>query len=441
MYSRSIEASLKRKHITIGDLIRVTRRGKTWKGLLMPKTDMGDPSCLVIKLDSGYNIGIKVDSIEKIRSGDKRMGKVSPKLLKLSFDPKKPVVSLVSTGGTIASRIDYRTGGVYAADDPKEFLHSVPELGKVINLKHITKPVNRMGEDMSHKDWITIAKAVHSELKRSVGVIVTHGTDTLHYLSAALSFFLQDLKKPVVLVGSQKSSDRGSSDVGMNLLCAAHVATGPIAEVGVCMHATMNDDACLFIRGTKVRKMHTIRRDAFRPINDLPLARVYPSGKIEQISSVARKRASGETTLDARFESKIALLKTHPSADPEVIDYYLGKGYKGFVIEGTGLGHVPTFAEKSWIPHIKKTVKDGIPVVVTPQTIYGRVDANVYTNLRILFHDAQAIPGDDLTSETAFVKLGWILAHTQDLDEVRKRMHTNYVGEQSVRGTAEMFLY
>ncbi|MCH7494199.1 asparaginase [bacterium] len=131
----------------------------------------------------------------------------------------------------------------------------------------------------------------------------------------------------------------GSSDAGMNLLCAAHVATGSIAEVGVCMHATMNDDACLFIRGTKVRKMHTIRRDAFRPINDLPLARVYPSGKIEQISPVARKRTSGETKLDARFESKIALLKTHPSADPGVMDYYLGKGYKGFVIEGTGVGH------------------------------------------------------------------------------------------------------
>lgn len=447
MYSAQIERLLKSKKITVGDRVVVKKGKKIYDGFLMPRPGIEAPDCLVLKGDSGYNIGIDFSGAtisKSTQKGKKTLGKVSKKLLKLRFDPKKPVVSLVSSGGTIASRVDYRTGGVYAAQDPKEFLHNVPELGKIINLKSISTPVHRMGEDMGYKDWIAIAKAVFKELqkKETKGVIVTHGTDTLHYIAAALSFFLRDLNKPVVVIGSQKSADRGSSDAGMNLICAAHIAVSDMAEVGTCMHGSMNDDYCFFIRGTKVRKMHTIRRDAFRPINDLPLAKIFPNeGKIEILNKKYNKRGNQETKLDTDYESKVALLKVYPSSDPGILDYYREKGYKGFVIEGTGLGHVPTFAERSWIPAIKKAVKDGIPVVVTPQTIYGRVDANVYTNLRILYHEARAIPGEDMLGEVAYVKLGWVLGHTQDMEEVRKRMLTNYAGEMTERTLPEMFLY
>jgi len=338
--------------------------------------------------------------------------------------------------------VDYRTGGVHAASSPEEILHNVPELADIVNIHEMLSPVNKMSEDFSPKDWIETARVVAKRLNsEDRGVIITHGTDTMHFTSAALSFFLRNLTKPVILVGAQRSSDRGSSDAGMNLICAAHVSVSDVAEVGICMHGEMSDSFCLFIRGTKVRKMHTSRRDAFRPINEKPLARVWPSGKIEWINQKRKKRKEGEVELDAKFEERIAMLKVYPGSDPEVIDFLVSKGCKGFVIEGTGLGHVPTFAEKSWIEPIKKHVKDGIPFVVTSQTLYGRVNPHVYTNLRILFKEAKAIPGEDMLPETAYVKLGWVLGHTQDMDEIRKMMLTDYAGEITDRSLPEGFLY
>ncbi|MBL7160471.1 MAG: Glu-tRNA(Gln) amidotransferase subunit GatD [Candidatus Aenigmarchaeota archaeon] len=443
MYSREIESLLKKNKIRAGDRVVVKKGRQQYEGLLLPRSEAGDSGSLIIKLDSGYNIGIgfKGASLEKIKGGGKGLGKSKEKLLKMDFDKKRPAVSLVTSGGTIVSRVDYKTGGVYAVDDPREFLRTVPELKKVANLSRVVSPVTRMSEDSDWKDWVAIAKAVHKELKKGEGVIVTHGTDTLHYTAAALSFFLQEPGKPVVLLGAQRSSDRGSSDAGMNLLCAAHAALSDIAEVGTCMHSSISDDCCLFIRGTKVKKMNTMRRDAFRPINDLPLAKVFPNGRIEIVNKNHKKRSKKEAKLDVKFEPKVALVKVHPSADPGVLEYHRSKGIRGFVIEGTGLGHVPTKVEKSWIPGIKKLVKDGIPVVVTSQTVYGRVHPSVYANLRTLFQEAKAIPGKDMLSETAFVKLGWVLGHTKDLEEVRSWMEKNVAGEITERSLPETFLY
>jgi glutamyl-tRNA(Gln) amidotransferase subunit D len=262
----------------------------------------------------------------------------------------------------------------------------------------------------------------------------------MHFTAAALSFMLKNLSKPVVLTGSQRSSDRGSSDAFMNIICSAHAALSNIAEVGVCMHATTDDHYCYFIRGTKVRKMHTTRRDAFRSINEMPLAKIYPNGKIDVMNENHKKRSDENVVADIKFEPRIALLKTYPGSEPEIMDFLVKKGYKGFVIEGTGLGHVPTFAEKSWIPYIKKMIKDGIPVVVASQTIYGRINTNVYTNLRILYHDTKAIPAEDIMPEVAYVKLGFVLGHTKDLEKVRELMLTNMAGEITKRSEMETFL-
>ncbi|MBU0953101.1 MAG: Glu-tRNA(Gln) amidotransferase subunit GatD [Nanoarchaeota archaeon] len=445
MHTKDIEALLAKANIAIGDRIKIEKENHLFEGVLLPQTEFGNPRALVIKLDSGYNIGIEVTPQTKItkvgRANENMIGKTSKKLLKLSFNPKNPPTSLVATGGTIASRIDYRTGGVYSVEDPREYLHNVPELADVIRFKNIVTPYTKMSEDTDPQDWIDLATAVHKELKtESRGVIVTHGTDTLHYSAAALSFFLRNIGKPVVLVGSQRSSDRGSSDAGLNLLCAAHVALGPFAEVGTCMHGSSSDEYCLFIRGTKVRKMHTSRRDAFRPINSLPLAKIYPDGRIEHIRKIYSKRTDEPGTLDAVFEPKTALVRVFPGADPDILEYYRGKKYKGIVIEGSALGHVPSFARKPWIPAVKKLVKDGIPVVVSTQCIYGRVNPDVYTNLRLLYHGAGAIPAHDMHTETAFVKLGWVLGHTTDMDEIRKRMKENVAGEYMRRTELEAFL-
>ena len=439
-YSKQVNKVL--KNIKVGDRILLKRGKKSHEGFLMPKTDVGDPDSIVIKLDNGYNIGIRYEKgtkVEKLKKPSTKLSKES--FEKLEFNKSKPKVALISTGGTIASKVDYRTGGVYALESAEELLSNIPELKDNIYIKDVSSPLKKMSEDMTHDDWQKIAKEVAKHINNNKGVIITHGTDTMHYTSAALSFMLKDLHKPVVMVGSQRSSDRGSTDSFMNLICAANVAIYDIGEVGICMHGTTDDHFCYFMRGTKVRKMHTSRRDAFRSINELPLLRIFPEGKIDVLNKVYKKRDdSKEATADVKFEDKVALLKVYPSSDPQILEMLVKKKYKGFILEGTGLGHVPTFADKSWIPTIKKTVKDGIPIVIAPQTIYGRINTRVYTNLRILYNEAKAIPVGDMLPETAYVKLGWILGHTKNIDKVREMMLTNIAGEISERSTVDSFL-
>jgi len=454
MYSDKVMKALKSRKIKIGDRVIVKKLGKQTEGLLMPRTGSGNPETLVIKLDNGYNVGIRFKNagIEKSKTkepvivqkeNDFEIGKTRKELLNLKFNPKNPPISIVSVGGTIASRVDYKTGGVKALEDPREFLHNVPEMGKIVNFKSIEKPFTKMSEDMNHEDWIEIANVVAKRLNSGdKGVIVTHGTDFLHMTSAALSFFLRDLSKPVVLVGAQRSGDRGSSDAGMNLICASHAAIGEIAEVGICMHGRINDDYCFFNRGTKVRKMDSQRRDAFRPINEYPLAQIWPDGKTKIKNWKHKKRDDNiKVTVDAKFEPKVAILKAYPGSDPSVIDYYVSKGYKGFVIEVSGLGHVPSNGKGEWISTIKKHTERGIPFITTPQTIYGRINPNVYSNLRVLYKDTGAIPGGDMLTETAYVKLGWVLGHTKDIDKAREMVLTNYAGEITDRTLVGTFLY
>ncbi len=453
MYSNSVKKKLQSAKVSVGKRILVEKDGKKFEGLLMPKTDFSDPGSLAIKLDNGYNIGIELDKNTKIHKSKHKepkaileeeefeMGKINKKLLKVKWDKSNPAVTLMSVGGTISSRVDYRTGGVYALESPEEILHNVPELSGIVNMNMIT-PFNKMSEDMDHEDWSKIARLAAKELNSGKqGVIVTHGTDFLHYTAMALSFFLRNLSKPVVLVGSQRSSDRGSSDAGMNLICASHVAKSDMAEVGICMHGSLSDDYCLFNRGTHVRKMDSQRRDAFRPINEPPLAKVWPDGRIEVKNSNIRKRTNEDAKVDDKFEPKVAILKVYPGADPEIIDYFMQKKYRGFIIEASGLGHVPTNGKKQWISKIKKYSKDGIPFVTTLQTMYGRINTNVYSNLRILYHDAGAISGQNMLTECAFVKLGWILGHTKNMEEIKKMLSTNYSEEITNRSLIDSFLY
>ncbi|MCX6818768.1 MAG: Glu-tRNA(Gln) amidotransferase subunit GatD [Candidatus Aenigmarchaeota archaeon] len=435
-YSKEVQAILKKDKIEIGQRIAVQKGSESYEGFLMPKS-AGDANCIVLKMDNGYNIGIAIKGAKIKKLHEKRdVGNIKRELPK--FDKNKPRVSLITTGGTITSRVDYKTGAVVSLMKPEELLYNVPELANIVNLD-IISPFTKMSEDMAPDDWQKIAKIAATELnKDNKGVIITHGTDTLHFTSAALSFMLPNLTKPVVLAGAQRSSDRGSADTSMNLICSAYAAISDIAEVGICMHGSANDDYCLFTRGTKVRKMHTSRRDAFRPINDMPIAKILPSGNIE-IMNYYKKRSDGAVRADTAFEEKVALVKAYPGSDPDYLKFFVDNKYKGIVVEGTGLGHVPTSSKKSWIPAIKAAIKSGIPVVITSQTLYGRVNPNVYTNLRILF-DTGAIPGEDMLPETAYIKLGWVLGHTKKPEEIRRLMLTNLVGEISERTDMRAFL-
>jgi len=453
MYSRKIQAALRKKGLNIGDRILLTKRGKKFEGLLMPQTKSGDAGTIVLKLDNGYNIGIEFErgtSLSRSRTKEPEPEKreAAYELGKkgstdeIKFDQKKPIVSMISVGGTITSKVDYKSGGVTTLNRPTDVLLNVSEITDITNMKNILTPFTIMSESMNHTHWQSLARECARELnKRSVdGVIVTHGTDTLHFTSAALSFFLKNLGKPVVVTGSQRSADRGSSDAGMNLICSSHAALSDIAEVGICMHGNISDDYCLFSRGTHVRKMDTQRRDAFRPINEYPFAKIWPDGKISMKNDNHNKRDNKKVVeVDAKFEPKIAMLQTYPGSDPGVMEHLIKQGYKGFILQATGLGQVPS-KTKSWLPAIKRATGSGVPVFLAAQTIYGRLNCNVYSEGRAAL-DAGAVPLGDMLAETAYVKLGWVLAHTKTMNRIRDMMLTSYSGEINPRTLVGSFLY
>ncbi len=404
-----------------GDKVRVETKGMQYEGILMPS----QTGKVVLKLKNGYNIGINPDSSSIILL--EKMDKKKPQS-PISVPGKKktgklPNISILSTGGTIASKIDYRTGAVTSQFNAEDILRAIPELEEIANY-NCRMIYSILSENMRPSYWVELARAVYEEIKNGAdGIIITHGTDTMMYTAAALSFMIET-PVPIVLVGSQRSADRPSSDNVMNAVCAAAVAASDIAEVCVVMHGSTSDDFCSIHRGTKVRKMHTSRRDAFQSINAKPIGRVeYPSRQIK-IFSTHVKRGEKKLVLQDKLEPKCALIKYAAGASSESLLFHSGSGYKGIVIEGTGLGHVST----EWVPIIKTTTNAGIPVVMVSQCINGRVCDRVYDTGRDILK-AGAIEGEDMLPEVALVKLMWALGQTNDIRKIKELMQTCKAGE------------
>ncbi len=445
MYSEQVQGFLKKSKVKVGDEIRLIKDKKNYDGILMPRIELGDKNCLVLKLKNGYNVGIKFEKsvkINKIKSAQKIIEKKEKEIKEIIFDKKLPMISIIGTGGTIASKIDYKTGGVYASFSAKDIVTKVPELKEIANI-NVEQVMNVMSEDITPDDWIKIARAVAKEINSGVkGVIVIHGTDTLHYTAAALSFMLSDLPCPVALVGSQRSSDRGSSDNVMNVTCAANfIVNSDVAEICTVMHGSMEDNYCFAIRGTKVRKMHTSRRDAFRSMDELPIAKIHwKDKKIEVLNENYRKRSEKKVKVNDKIEQKVALIKIYPGIDPSIIDFYIDKGYHGIVIEATGIGHTPTLGKFSLLPKIEKAVRSGISVVITSQCLYGRTHPTIYRNTRELLSRG-VVYAEDMLPETAYVKLSWVLGQTKEMEKIKEMMLTNYAGEITERIDPRAFLF
>jgi glutamyl-tRNA(Gln) amidotransferase subunit D len=443
MYSDDLKIKFEEKEISVGDTIKVEAKGKVFEGQLMPNTQSNDPNSIIIKLKGGYNIGILYD--EKVRVsklGDMRKQASFP-FTQPRRDGELPKVTLLWTGGTIGSKVGYEVGGTSTTVKPEELFYYIPELPRIADIK-VRHLFSAWSQDLTYIEWQKLAEAAAEELNNGAhGIVVSHGTDTMHYTASALAFMLKDLNAPVVLTGAQRSSDRGSSDAFLNLTAAASIAArSDIAEVGICMHATSSDDRMQFIRGVKARKMHTSRRDAFRPINDKPIAYVKPNGEITYASEY--RKVTGEkreTKAKVNFEPGVAMVKTYPNSDPEIISYYLKKGYRGIIIEGTGLGHVPidvSHEGKSWLMQIKNAVNTGAVVGMTSQTIYGRVHPNVYEPLRVL-SDAGAVFCEDMLPETAYVKLGWLLGNYA-VNDAKEMLNKDIAGEIKKRLNYDEFL-
>jgi len=377
----------------------------------------------VIKLDTGYNIGVSRSAVEWCE----RPSPPAAALPVVRQDADLPELAILSTGGTIASRVDYRTGAVTSQFSASDILRAIPGLAGIARYR--TRQIaGILSENMTPALWQELARSIYEEIRKGVsGIIVTHGTDTMAYSASAVSFMVRT-PVPIVFVGAQRSADRPSSDNAMNALCSASAAAGDLGEVAVVMHATMSDDRCAIHRATRVRKMHTSRRDAFRSIGMDPIGSVeYPSLNVSLADEAVRRGAEEAALLD-RIDDRCGLLSFAPGMPPSVLDAF--SGYSGLVLAGTGLGHV----RAEWIPALSDLIEDGTTVVMTSQCLYGRVCDRVYDTGRDLL-DIGVIEGEDMLPEVALVKLMWVLGHEDDPERIRYLIQTDIRGEIRRRST------
>ncbi|MFH1063840.1 MAG: Glu-tRNA(Gln) amidotransferase subunit GatD [Candidatus Woesearchaeota archaeon] len=412
-----------------GDKVRVVCKDREYKGILIDKKE----DVTVLKLENGYNVGIDNSRITKIEVVEQ--GKDIEIKYSTTGAQKKGLlkISILHTGGTIASKVDYRTGGVYSSFNPEDLLGMFPELGEIANFD--SRLVSNMwSDDLRFKHFTAIAEAVDAEVKKGAeGVIVGIGTDNLAVAAAAVAFAIEKCPVPVIFVGAQRSSDRGSSDAAMNLICAAEFITkSDFAGVAICMHDWTSDERCVVLPACKTKKLHSSRRDAFKPVNDIAIAHVdYKTKKIEFLKKDhAKKGDVKDISVKPVFEEKIGLIKIHANMFPE--QFLLFKGYKGLVIEGTGLGHTPgqvpdenAKGNKGIYEAIKAVVDSGCVVVMTTNCVFGRVQMNVYDKGRDL-QKLGVISGEDMLAETALVKLAWLLGNGKD---AKKLIGTDLRGE------------
>jgi glutamyl-tRNA(Gln) amidotransferase subunit D len=423
---------LSKHNISVGDSIKIATEDGEITGLLMPRYESASEEYIVIKLKSGYNTGIHVGKIKSItKLLDKDQSSASVRSPVVTSKQNLPKIALISTGGTIASKIDYRTGGVHAALSADELYASVPELANHASIDPEVL-MSEYSENLRPEHWTLIAEKVAEKIKTGKyrGIVVSHGTDTMHYTAAALSFALQNLPVPVVLVGAQRSSDRPSSDAALNLLGATiFVTRSEYAGVFVAMHAGTSDDTIACHVGTRVRKNHTSRRDAFESIDITPVVFVS-NNEIEMQQKhqnlLVRKFTGKLVKVNTKFEDRVMLLKYYPGFDPALIEHAINSGYRAIVLEGTGLGHVG----KECFPALEKAIGAGLMVCMTSQCIWGRVRMTVYDTGRDLL-DIGVISLSDMISETATVKAMWALANSEDVEAAKKIMQENLANEIS----------
>jgi len=438
-YTGEIGEILWKLDVKPGDRLTIRKGNTIIQGVLLPRPELySGKQVLVLKLDNGYNIGVKISDPSEI-IGVERVQLGKPHVSEGEFEyTGKARIAFLSTGGTIASKVDYETGAVKPALSVRDIVEWIPEIESIAYFTS-REVMNIFSENIEPQHWERLALEIYREMESGVeGVVVAHGTDFMAYSASAMAFAIRDKTVPIVFVGSQRSSDRPSTDSAFNLKAAFITAVkAPFAESVIVMHGESSDSYALAHRGVKARKMHSSRRDAFQSINDKPLAIIYPDkGEVKVINKIYEERNPGKTpVLMNKFDDKVVLLYTHPGFHPEIIDYIVDKKYHGIVLAGSGLGHVN---EKS-IPSLKRAVEEGIPVVMTTQCLFGRVNMNVYSTGRQLLKIG-VIPASDMLPETAFVKLSWILGSvTRDLREVARLINTNMVGEINERHTYDLF--
>ncbi|MBN2184027.1 MAG: Glu-tRNA(Gln) amidotransferase subunit GatD [Candidatus Krumholzibacteriota bacterium] len=424
-YRGSALECLKKNKAGVWSDVEIDSTRGNFKGIILPRSETADDTHIVLKMDTGYNVGLAVDTINSITEHGRKEAHYKIPEKEFPFDPKKPNVKLLGTGGTIASRLDYRTGAVIPAFSPGELYGSVPELADICNLE-TEKLYGVFSENMGPEQWRGTAEAIGREIRKGTsGVVIGHGTDTMHHTAAILSFMVQDSPVPIVMVGSQRSSDRPSSDAAINLINATRTAAhSDFAEVMVCMFGPTSDQYGLLHRGTRVRKMHSSYRSTFRTIGDIPLAMVEKDRFVPLREDYKRRRSDRNVKINTAFEERVSILYYYPNMNPDILEALIDNDYKGIIIAGTGLGHV----NKPLYPALKRAADKGIHIYMTVQTLWGYVQMYVYDTGRDIM-DLGVIPAANMLPEVAYVKLGWALGQSNDREEVKKIMLTPIAGE------------
>jgi len=414
-----------------------TAGSTTHEGVILPGAA---DQHLTLKLANGYNISHPLTMISAITEIDQISKMVSHNESPIQ-DSNLPKVTIIHTGGTIASKVDYSTGAVVARFEPEELLASVPEILELAQINAV-KLGNMWSDDLRTQHWNAMIKATQEAFDSgSVGVVITHGTDTMHISAAALSFaFAGNGGKPagrIVFTGSQRSSDRGSSDAGENLLSAVYwAANGPEVNGSqdsavTVMHAGSGDGICAVIPGVSARKMHSTRRDAFKAINsnwigEISIERLGAS-HTTNIGTSTRVNSS-PTFYDTKI--KIAQLLAGPHLFADMISAAENNGYSAILIHGTGLGHLPienTMDDAPENDELANGISEcSIPIIMANQCINGPVDLNVYSKgrrqqeLGILGHGSTCSP------EALMLKIHWALSNGKDLHQT---LSSNLCGE------------
>ncbi len=421
--------------LNVGQLLVVKTQKTTYEGYLLV---LSSDKLTLKLLNNDYNIDVFLENIVDVQ---KKQEKIVPgKLDSFTTKPKKslPNILLIATGGTIGTHVDYKTGAVSMSRTPEEIISTVPEIVNHVNLKKIVSISTKGSEDIYSKDWQNISQEVYNALNDTSidGIIITHGTDVLSLTAIAISFMIENINKPVLVVGAQKSPDRGSFDGSFNLLCAARFVSEKYPGVFSVMHGSINDDFCNVVRATKVNKLHTSRRDAFRPVNDSPVASVFSNKTIIHKKPIKPKQ---KPKLFLDFEDKTSILLIHPNQDPKIIEWYIDNNYKGLVIVGTGLGHLPTGSggrdkdfpkDKNWLPYLKKAIDKGMIIIMCSQCLFGRVNNKVYSNLRYV-SDAGVLylNAHDMLYSVAYIKLAIALKRFNNKKDIITYLKTNISGE------------
>jgi glutamyl-tRNA(Gln) amidotransferase subunit D len=424
-YRGRSRACLERWGVRVWSDVRVTNdAASVFEGVILPRSETLDDEHLVLKLKTGYNVGLHVARVtECVEVGYKEaVYRIPDQAFPVRDD--LPRVTLLGTGGTIASRLDYRTGAVIPAFTPGELYGAVPELADIANLT-TRKLFGVFSENMAKEHFIILAEAIGEEIEKGAdGIVVGHGTDVMGHTAAVLSFMVQDTPVPIVMVGSQRSSDRPSSDAARNLIHAVRAAgQGDIAEVQICMFGPTSDQYALLHRGTRCRKMHSSYRSTFRTIGDIPLAMV--GEEFQYLKEDYRRRdPSRKVKVNAVYDDRTTILYYYPGMSPDVVDALVEKGYHGIVVAGTGLGHV----NQPLFPALKRAVAAGVHVVMTVQTLWGYAQMYVYDTGRDLL-DIGVVPLDNMLPETALMKLSWVLGQTDEHAEVLRMMRHPINGE------------